>query len=167
MVHIKRRPQLAIFQDETRTPGNQFEWTKCICRISNHLEEQPGCGGHGQLPVQLVFVSGAQSVLVGRSVPWAGSVIAKSTMFVEETMRGGKVSFFLVYSLFSFPLSINNRLDVIESAWATFCLRHRSPFYWVHFPHALSLWAQAGALVNFVSFGIVLSYEGVLWTKLP
>ena len=157
MVHIKRRPQLAIFQDETRTPGNQFEWTKCVCRISNHPEEQPGRGGCSQLPVQLVFVSGAQSVLVERSIPWAGSVIANPVMFIEETIRGGKVRFFLVHSLFSFPLSINNGADVVGSAWATFCLCHRSPSYWAHFPHALSLRAQAGALVSFTSFGIVLS----------
>ena len=139
MVHIKRRPQLTIFQDETRTPGNRFEWTKCVCRISNHPEEQPSCGGRGQLPVQLVFVSSTQSVLVGRSVPQAGSVIAKSTVFVEETIRGGKVRFFFVHSLFSFPLSINNGADVVGSAWAMFCLHHHSPFYWVHFPHTLSL----------------------------
>ena len=40
-------PHLAIFQDETKSPGDGFEWTKGIGRISDPMEEQLGRGRRG------------------------------------------------------------------------------------------------------------------------
>jgi len=58
----RRRPYLAIFQDETETSGDRLERTEGICRVSHPTEEQFGRGGRSRLPARFVFLRGSAKV---------------------------------------------------------------------------------------------------------